>query len=225
MPVIEGSDRPLWRWRGVGGSSVRPSAAPFPWRRQLYATAQVTGFCLLTALLAQVRVPVPGTPVPVTLQTLAVLLAGMTVPPARAAAAMALYVAAGWAMLAAGATGPGWFAAFTLNPAGPTGGFLVGFVAGAAVVSALCGRRPLSGRPSLVRLMTAGAAGTVVIFAFGAGWYRMFVAGSWAAAWAQAVAPFVLGAALKLALAAALVRGLGGGMGRGGRSGAEGAGA
>ncbi len=172
------------------------SAIPLAW-----GTAQVLGFCLLTAAFAQVRIHVPGSPVPITLQTLAVLLAGFALPPARAALAMALYLLAGSVLVVAGWGGLSLFAATSVGQVWVTGGYLVGFLAAAPLVSLLC----LGRRPSVSRLTAAGSAGTAVIFVLGTLWLYLVTPGGIGEAFAAGVVPFLPQAAVKLALAVAVV--------------------
>ena len=89
------------------------------------AAAGVIGFALLTALGAAVRIPLPFTPVPITLQTLFVLLAGVTLGPRLGAASMAFYLLLGTAgyHVFAGSERCGLQTIF-----GPTGGYLLGFL-------------------------------------------------------------------------------------------------
>ena len=95
--------------------------------------ALVTLFAALTALGAQVAIPLPFTPVPVTLQVLFPLLAGLLLGSKRGALSQVEYVAAGLAGLpvfAKGGSGPAYFL-------GPTGGYLLGFIVAAFVVGEL----------------------------------------------------------------------------------------
>ena len=167
----------------------------------VWAPVQVVGFCLLTAALAQVRIPVPGTPVPMTLQTLAVLLAGFALPPLRAAAAMLLYMLAGWMLLLVDPGGLSFFAAFTLNPLGLTGGYLLGFLVAAPLVSLLCRHH----RAGVLRITAAGIAGTAAVFLFGTLWLWQAMPGGVGSAIAVGVMPFMPQAAIKLALAVTVV--------------------
>ncbi|GEM90109.1 biotin transporter BioY [Oceanithermus desulfurans] len=181
--------------------------------RRALAVALGAGF---VALLAQVALPLPFTPVPVTLQTLGVLLAGAALGSRLGAQALLLYLAAGAAGLpvfAGGGAGVGWLA-------GPTGGYLLGFVAAAWLAGALverfaADRRPL---PAFLAMLAAGAA----IYAFGlaglAGW--MALAGktvSLPGLLALGFWPFALGDLLKAGLAAVLLPAAWKGLGRSGR--------
>lgn len=152
------------------------------------------GGSLLLALSAQVAVPLPFSPVPVTGQTFAVLLIGAALGARLGAATVLLYLAEGAAGLPVFAPGATLGLA---RIAGPTGGYLAGFVAAAFVVGLLAER----GWDR--RVATAAAAmlvGEVVIYVVALPWLARFVpverlldAGLW---------PFVAGDLYKLALAA-----------------------
>jgi len=156
--------------------------------------AAVGGFALLTALLARVALPVPGTAVPLTLQTVAVLLSGVALGGRLGGASQALYVVAGIAGLP------------VFAPVGAgvtvTGGYLVGFVAAAWVVGAVYRRL---GR-SLVALAAACVAGQTIIFILGAGWLCLLAGGNVDLAIRQGVWPFFLGDGLKVLVTVAAVR-------------------
>lgn len=116
------------------------------------------GCCLLVSLGAQVRIPVPGTDVFMTLQPLAVLLTGFALSPRRALAATLLYLACGTVGLPVFAGSGGL--------AGPTAGYLIGFVVAAWLISVLKGGHGAG----FGTLLLAGAAGLLVIFALGIAW-------------------------------------------------------
>ncbi len=166
----------------------------------LKAVGQITGACLLVALAAQVKVPMVGTPVPMTLQTLVVLLTGFLLPAPRAAAAMLLY-------LCCGLVGLPWFAAGSAALFGVTGGYLVAFPFAAWLTARLCG----GGEAGVVRLSLAGLAGTSVIFLLGVSWQVLaagalgFEGGSLRAAMMMGAVPFIPGAVLKLLAAVTLI--------------------
>jgi len=147
---------------------------------------------LLIAVLAQVRIPLPFTPVPVTGQTFAVLLVAAALGARLGAASVILYIAQGALGLpffAGGGSGFAWLF-------GPTGGYLAGFVVAAALVGFLA-ERGLDRR--LSTSLVAFLAGTVVIYACGALWLSVFVGP--ANAIATGVAPFVIGDTIKALLA------------------------
>lgn len=147
--------------------------------------AAVAGFVVLTALAARVAIPLPGTPVPFTLQVAAVLLTGALLGPTLGAAAQAAYVAAGAAGLPAFAAGGGL--AYLL---GPTGGYLLAYPAAAAAAGWLVHRRPGLGWSAL-----GMAAGVAAIHAGGMAW--LSVLSGPAAAFELGVLPFLLVDAVK----------------------------
>lgn len=166
-------------------------AAPGEW---LKSAALVVGFSLLVALAAQIVVPLPFTPVPLTGQTFAVLLTGALLGSRLGAAALALYVAEG-------ALGLPFFrggAAGLAHLTGPTAGYLLAFPL-AAFVTGLLAERGWDRR-----VWTAAAAmfvGSLVILACGWAWLALLT-GSASSAFQQGVAPFLPGDLLKIALAA-----------------------
>lgn len=150
----------------------------------------------VTAVAAQIRIELPGG-VPFTLQVLPVLLTGLVLPPGAAFLAQAAYVllgALGLPVFAGGAAGPGVLA-------GPTGGYLLGFPAGAALAAAVARR---VGDP---RGPAAGAlAGLLPIYALGVAVLARHLDGGWSEAVAVGVVPFILPDAAKALVAAAVAR-------------------
>ena len=129
----------------------------------LRAVARVVGFAVLLALAARVRFYPPGHVVPVTLQTLVVLLCGFWLRPAGAMSAVVLYVIAGL-------IGAPVFAAFEAGKTVVTLGYLVGFVVAAGVVSfAVRSVRPRG----LGGLLSVAFVGTGLIFLFGVTWIAL----------------------------------------------------
>ncbi len=163
----------------------------------LYDAALVLAGSLLIALSAQIAVPLPFSPVPVTGQTLAVLLVGALLGSRRGSLAVLVYIAQGMAGLpvfAGGAAGPA-------RLLGPTGGYLVGFVAAAYLVGLLA-ERGWDRRVSTTA--AAMALGNVVIYAVGALWLAVFVGGL-VPALTAGVMPFIPGDLVKIAIAALLL--------------------
>jgi biotin transport system substrate-specific component len=125
--------------------------------------AIVAGASLFVALCARITVPLPFTPVPLTLQNFAVLLVGLLLGSRRGFAALLLYLAEGAAGLPVfNPIGPGGI----LQLLGPTGGFLLAypFVAWAA------GFVMERGRKSFARAALGGVLGEVVLFTGGLSW-------------------------------------------------------
>ena len=161
--------------------------------RPLAAGLSVVGCCALVILGAQVRIPLPNTEVPMTLQALAVLLTGFALTPGRAVSAIFLY-------LACGAVGLPVFAAGSAGLAGSTGGYLVGFLVAAWLVSFLTGGDDVG----FGRRLAVGAAGMVTILALGLAWRVMVFRGGLSLAAATGVTPFLIKAVVEVGLAATL---------------------
>ena len=159
-------------------------------------------FALLTAVTARVTIPLPFTPVPITLQVLAVLLSGLVLGSRGGALNQIVYLAAilvGLPLSAAGLGGP---AAFVT----PTAGYLVAFVPAAFVAGWISERARHWGRVrGLVWEMVASLAGVLVIYGGGVAWLTV-VTGSVAVAIQQGALPF-MGVDLGKAVVAALVAG------------------
>lgn len=154
-------------------------------------------FAALTAVGAAVAFPLPFSPVPVTLQTLVVILAGAALGPVWGPASQLMYLAAGAAGLpvfAGGLAGPGVLF-------GPTGGYLAGFVV-AAWTAGLFTRAGASWPRLLLGLLAAHA----VVFVFGVSHLLLFVGRSWSAAITAGFLPFVPGMIAKTAVAMGLLR-------------------
>jgi biotin transport system substrate-specific component len=149
------------------------------------------------ALASQIAIPLPGTPVPLTLQPFVVVLAGLLIGPLDAAAAMVLY-------LAAGATGLPVFA--PIGPPGlarllsPTGGYLLAYPLAAAVAGWLG-----AGREQFGARLVAAIAGILVLYAGGLAQLAI-ITGSLASAAVIGVLPFVAADLVKAIVAAALSR-------------------
>jgi biotin transport system substrate-specific component len=146
------------------------------------------------AVLAQIEIPLPFTPVPITGQTFGVLLIGAALGSKRGAASLGLYLAEGAIGLpffAGGASGLGVLT-------GATAGYLVGFVVAAYVIGWLAERGlERSIRTSVIPFLI----GTIIIYLFGVAWLGM-VLGSFTQAIALGLVPFLAGDAFKLILAA-----------------------
>jgi biotin transport system substrate-specific component len=156
----------------------------------------IVGFAAALALASQVAVPIPGTPVPITLQPLVVVLAGMWLGPTAGAASMLLY-------LAVGATGVPVFSPYgapgIARFLGPTGGYLFAYPV-AALVAGLVARRS----SSLLGRWVAALAGTSVLL-LGGLTQLAILTGSVSQAMSLGLHPFVPLDAVKALIAALLV--------------------
>jgi len=157
-------------------------------------------FAVLTALGAHVRIPLPFTPVPITLQTLFVALAGAALGPVLGPVSQGLYVLAGGLGLPVFAGGLGGWLHLAQ---GPTGGYLLGFLAATGLTGWMIRRR--DARFSWILLsMTAGH---VLIYTCGMLWLALLLGVSLERAVSLGVLPFLAGDAAKLCVAAGLFRG------------------
>ena len=153
---------------------------------------------LLLALCAQIRIALPFTPIPITGQTFGVLLLPVLLPGWRGPAAVAAYLLQGILGLPFFAGG----AAGAAVLAGPSGGYLVGFLAAAILIAWLRWRLNGGQRWQVVLMMLAG---NLVIYLFGVPWLAWFIDDGLATALALGMTPFLIGDAMKLIAAAALV--------------------
>lgn len=157
--------------------------------------ALVLGAAVVTGIAAQVALPLPFTPVPISLQTFTVLLGAAALGPWRAGAAMLLY-------LAAGVAGVPWFSEQRAGFGFPSFGYIIGFVIAAVVVGWLARRgadRSLVGSTALMVL------GNLVIYAIGVPYLAVAIGVDLGDAVQLGAAPFLVGDALKIALAAGLL--------------------
>ncbi|TDC57959.1 biotin transporter BioY [Actinomadura sp. GC306] len=157
--------------------------------------ALVVGAAAFVGAAAQLAVPLPGTPVPVTGQTFAVLLAGAALGFGRAGLAMIVYLLAGMA-------GMPWFTEGGSGTAVPTLGYVIGFVAAAAAVGALARR---GGDRTPLRTVATMLVGTVIMYAAGVPYLMASLNVDLGRALDLGVTPFLAGDALKVLLAAALL--------------------
>ena len=155
----------------------------------------IAGGAAFVGLAAQVAVPLPFTPVPLTLQTFAVLLTAAALGSVRGVLAMLVYAIAGIA-------GVPWFAEGSSGFSAPSFGYILGFIAAALVVG-----RIAEGGATRTPLRTAGlmVVGNLVIYAVGVTWLKFAIDVDWATAIALGLTPFLIGDAIKIAVAAGLL--------------------
>lgn len=160
----------------------------------------VTGAALFTALLAQVAIPVAGSPVPITGQTLAVVLTAAALGPYRGLAGQGLYVLLGMVGLPFYSDASGGIEVVT----GATGGYLIGFLP-AAVLIGMAARQGQDRRFS--RALPLFVLGQLVIFAVGVPWLAVAADLDAAQAIDAGFTPFIVGGIVKAVLAGALLPG------------------
>jgi biotin transport system substrate-specific component len=171
----------------------------------------ILGGVALMTLAAQVRIPLPFTPVPITGQTFAVVLVGAGLGAVRGTVSLLLYVALGAAGLSifSGWTG-GWMAL-----TGATGGYLIGFIVAAAITGFLAERGWDRRFGSSIGAMLTG---NVVIYLFGLPWLAAVANTGLTKTLELGLYPFVPGDLIKLYLAAMALPGAWRLLGRGNRS-------
>jgi biotin transport system substrate-specific component len=155
----------------------------------------IVGGTSFIAIMAQISLPVPGSPVPVTGQTLAVLLVGTTYGAALGAATFSTY-------LLAGIAGAPVFAGGTYGidrVLGATGGYLFGMLLASAVLGYLAERRA---DRNFTTSFPALLLGSLIIFTFGLVWLHFSLDLTWAKTVSMGLAPFIVGEVLKVAIVA-----------------------
>jgi biotin transport system substrate-specific component len=163
----------------------------------------VVALALATFFGAQIAVPVPLTPVPITLQTLFVILSGAVLGAYGGAAAMALYVgvgAMGAPVFANGGAGIAWLL-------GPTGGYLLSYPASAFVVGAVASPWKYE-RRSIAFLITALVLGVLVQYTGGLLQLALLTGRPLAEVFAMGALPFLFGDGVKIVTAAWIARGM-----------------
>ncbi len=181
----------------LAGAPVAVSSGDVIWPRRI-------GLALLgslaVAMAAHVAVPLPWTPVPLTLQPMAVLLVGLLLGPSLGFATMVLYLLEGAIGLPVfQPLGPGGL----LQLAGPTGGFLWSYPLVAMVAGGLY--PVLRSRPPFIASMYASLAATSVLFLAGASQLAVWTHAGAYAVFVAAVAPFLPGELIKILAASGIV--------------------
>lgn len=167
--------------------------APMDWTRSV---SLVFVFSLLTALAAQIVIPVG--PVPITAQTFAVLLTGALLGSRLGAMAMIVYLLEGASGLPFFYGGHGGIT----HLLGPTGGYLVAFPAAAFITGAFAEN---GWDKRFLTAVAAMAAGSVLIIVAGWAWFSFVTHTSPGAAFKLSIAPFLIGDVIKILLAAAVL--------------------
>jgi len=146
------------------------------------------------AALAQIAIPVPGSPVPVTGQTLGVLILGTAYGSTLGTTTFAMYILAGIAGAPVFADGEKGFAYI----GGATGGYLVGMLVATFVLGQLArfrlDQKFLTALPSML-------IGTITTFSFGLIWLHQFTGQTWSWTFEKGLTPFIVGEVLKIAIA------------------------
>ena len=174
-------------------------AAVFPRSTALTHATFIVGGTLFIAALAQIAIPVPGSPVPVTGQTLAVYLIGTTYGARLGFATFATYLLAGIAGAPVFAASTGATNHGLARITGATGGYLIGMLVASFVLGALADRKADQKFKTSFPALTLGS---VIIFAFGITWLKYSLELSWAKTISAGLTPFIFGELLKIAITA-----------------------
>jgi biotin transport system substrate-specific component len=175
-------------------SSVTLTNTVLPRSSAITKALLITGGAIFLGALAQIAIPVPGSPVPVTGQTLGVLLLATAYGANMGAATFALYLAIGFA-------GAPVFAGHghgIERLVGPTGGYLVGMLISSWVLGALAGRK---WDQKLFSAISTMLIGDLIIFSFGLIWLHQYTGKDWAWTFSAGLTPFIFGEVLKIAIA------------------------
>jgi len=162
------------------------------WVRSLVLVA---GGAAFVGLAAQIAIPLPFTPVPLTLQTFAVLLTGAALGSLRGVLSMTLYAVAG-------IVGVPWFAEGSSGFSAPSFGYILGFILAAFIVGRIAEH---GATRSVARTAGLMVVGNLVIYAVGVTWLKVAIDVDWATAIALGLTPFLVGDAIKIAAAAGLL--------------------
>lgn len=151
-------------------------------------------FAAIISISSYLSIPLPFSPVPLTLQTFAIMLAGLILAPVEAGASLGVFLllgAIGLPVYSGGTSGVGVLF-------GATGGYLFGFLAGAVVISLLKGKTI-----SFVRMLIASTiGGVVVVYAIGVPWLAAYTGMDIGQAFTVGAVPFLIGDAIKVFVAA-----------------------
>jgi biotin transport system substrate-specific component len=167
-------------------------------KRPLVGIVLIALFAALTAAGTFIAIPVG--PVPIVLQNLFALLSGLVLGPLLGGAAVGLYLLAGILNLPVFAGGTGGIARL----AGPTGGYLVGYILAAVTAGLIAGRPREDVKISMPRLITAVIAGFLVVYIPGVAWLKISRNLEWNLALVVGFVPFAIGDSIK-AVAAILI--------------------
>jgi biotin transport system substrate-specific component len=163
-------------------------------------TLLVLGATAFVAACAHISLPLPFTPVPLTLQNFAVLLVGMFLGPVAGFSAMVLY-------LIEGALGLPVFTPYAAGGVahllGPNGGYLFSYPLAAATAGWVV-RAMLRITTRFRSALVAATAATLPIFLLGASWFAYYAHHNVSATWAMAIAPFIPGEIVKITAAAGI---------------------
>ena len=160
-------------------------------------------FSALIIVGSYIAIPLPFTPVPIVLQNFFVLLAALVLGTRRSLMAVGLFLLLGVIGFPVFSGGRGGIA----HLAGPTGGYLIGYLL-AALLCSLCVAAHRHNGKLLLRQILGVTVGTAVIYACGVPWLKQVTGLSWSGALAAGLIPFIIGDLLKAIVAVAVAQGI-----------------
>lgn len=170
--------------------------------KTLYMYISTAMMTTITVICAWITIPLPFTPVPINLATLAVFISGGLLGAKYGALSQAIYILCG-------AVGLPVFAGFSGGAgviAGPTGGFIIGYIVCALLVGLISFRHEKSSAASNIRLIFSFIAGLISCYTLGMCWFMLSTGANLKAGLIACVIPFIPGDALKIALAMILTQ-------------------
>jgi biotin transport system substrate-specific component len=166
--------------------------------KELQKTVYASLLAALIAVGAYIFIPIPIVPVPIVLQNLFVLLAGLLLGSRWGLASMGIYLLVGSMGLPVFAGGKGGLAHFL----GPTGGYLIGFAACAYITGFISERFKKGMGPDIAAVV----AGSLAAYLFGVPWLKFVTGMEWTKACLVGMAPFLIGDCIKAAAAVIVAR-------------------
>ena len=161
-------------------------------------------FAAISAVSGFIAVPIPGTPVPIVLQNMMVVLSGMLLGPLLGTASSMLFIVSGLLGLPVLSGGTGGFAKLM----GPTGGFIIGYVFSSLASGLVAGRPAVGKRISLVRIIVAAVLGFAVMYVPGVLHFMRSLDKTFGETLALCVLPYLPGDAVKTILCIILAKSL-----------------
>lgn len=157
---------------------------------------KVAMMCAIICVSGFIKIDLPFSPVPITGQTLGVMLAGLVLLPLEAAMSVLLFVLIGLIGVPVFSGGRAGFPVLL----GPSGGYIVGFVAAAYVIALLKGKQ----NHFVQQVFACAVGGILVVYGFGVPWLAFVTKMSLQKAVMAGVVPFLVGDAIKVVMAATL---------------------
>lgn len=155
--------------------------------------------CLFAAIIsigAYIAFPIPGTPVPIVLQNMFIMIAALVLGPWWGLASVCIYLLLGAGGMPVFSGGTGGFMKFV----GPTGGYLFGYIPATVVIGFIAWK----GKGTFLANLLACAAGMAIVYLFGVVRLKFVLNSSWGKAITAGFLPFIIGDIIKIALAAVL---------------------